>query len=436
MSHELPGEQENPDLELRIETLGKCRIDTPMAGVQFTEDHETVLYHSDFEDIERYLKQGLKPPAFESAGPRRKIYHDPSKLKCGIVTCGGLCPGLNDVIRAVVLSLIHHYGVQTIFGFRYGYEGLSSRHKHRPLDLTAENVDNIHGRGSTILGASRGPQDISDMVNTLDRMNVGVLFAIGGDGTLRGARAISEEIARQGLKIGVIGIPKTIDNDIRYVQQSFGFQTAVSEAARVLYSAHSEAIGARNGIGLVKLMGRHSGFIAAYATLASGDVDFCLIPEVPFSLDGLMAGLKTCLHEKKHAVIVVAEGAGQDLMEETGQRDPSGNQHLGDIGRFLKHHILKCFEQENMEVTLKYINPSYTIRSLPANAYDAVFCLKLGHNAVHAAMAGRTNMMVGFWAQNFTHIPIAAAVSTRHQVNPKGKNWSGVILTTGQPVHM
>ena len=427
---------ETEQFNFKVETLGPCHIDTPMAGVQFTEDHETILLHADFGDMEPYLKQGLTPPVFESAGPRRKIYHDPSKLKCGIVTCGGICPGLNDVIRAVVLSLIHHYGVQNIFGFRYGYEGLSSRHRHSLLVLTAKNVENIHGRGSTILGTSRGPQDVPDMVDTLERMHVGVLFAIGGDGTLRGAKAISEEIGRRGLKIGVIGIPKTIDNDISFVQQSFGFQTAVSEAARVLYSAHSEAIGARNGIGLVKLMGRQSGFISAYATLANGDVDFCLIPEIPFTLSGLMTALKERLRENNHAVITVSEGAGQELMDGTGQKDPSGNVRLGDIGRFLQKHILKCFKEEETEVTLKYINPSYTIRSLPANAYDSVFCLKLGHNAVHAAMAGRTNMVVGFWSQNFTHVPIAAAVHKRHQVNPKGKNWSGVILTTGQPVEM
>lgn len=424
------------NLDFRIEKLGECRIDTPMAGVQFTDDHETVLVHTDFAAIEAFQKEGMVPPAFESAGPRRKIYHDPSKLKCGIVTCGELCPGLNDVIRAVVLSLIHHYGVQSIFGFRYGFEGLSSLYQHSPLDLTDENVEGIHTTGSTILGASRGLQDVTDMVNTLERMNVGVLFAIGGDVALRGAKAICEEIERRRLKIAVIGIPKNIDNDISFVQQSFGFQTAVSEAARVLYSAHSEAIGARNGISLVKLLGRHSGFIAAYATLASGDVDLCLIPEIPFTLEGLMNALKSCLHQKKHAVIAVAEGAGQALMKETGKVDPSGNQHLGDIGRFLQHHILRCFEKEGTEVSLKYMNPSNMIRSRPAGAYDSVFCLKLGHNAVHAAMAGRTNMVVGFWAQHFTHVPISVAVSARHQVNPKGKHWSGVILTTGQPVHL
>ena len=424
------------NLNFSIETLGECKIDTPMEGVQFTDDHETVLVHSDFAAIEAFQREGMVPPAFESAGPRRKIYHDPSKLKCGIITCGGLCPGLNDVIRAMVLSLIHHYGVQSIFGFRYGYEGLSSLHQHSPLELTVENVEDIHTSGSSILGVSEGIQDVTDMVNTLERMNVGVLFVIGGEKTLQGAMAISKEIARRAVKIGVIGIPKTIDNDISFVQQSFGFQSAVSEAARVLYSAHSEAVGARNGIGLVKLLGRHSGFIAAYATLASGDVDLCLIPEIPFTLKGVIKAVKTCLYEKNHAVITVAEGAGQNLMKETGEMDPSGNHHLGDIGRFLQHHILKCFEEEGMKVNLRYMNPSYGIRSRPANAYDSVFCLKLGHNAVHAAMAGRTNMVVGFWAQHFTHVPIASAVSARHHVNPKGKNWSGVILTTGQPVHL
>jgi 6-phosphofructokinase 1 len=427
---------ESETLDFTISKLGECRVATPMSGVQFTGDHENVLYHSDFNEIDAYLQKSLCPPFFEAAGPRKMIYHDPSKLKCGIITCGGLCPGLNDVIRAVVLSLIHHYDVQTIFGFRYGYEGISCQHSHRPLELTSENVDNIHGRGGTILGSSRGPQNISQMVDTLERMNIGVLFTIGGDGTLRGAKAIADEIEQRGLKIGVIGIPKTIDNDISCVQHSFGFQTAVSEAARVIYSAHSEAHSARNGIGLVKLMGRHSGFISAYATLASGDVDFCLIPEIPFTMNGITACLKRRLMEKHHSVIVVAEGAGQELMKVASKQDASGNARLGDIGLFLKHHILEYFGKEGTDVTLKYLDPSYSIRSLPANAYDSVFCLKLGHNAVHAGMAGRTNMVVGYWGHEFTHVPISAAVSKRHQINPKGKNWTGVILTTGQPAQL
>jgi 6-phosphofructokinase 1 len=271
------------------------------------------------------------------------------------------------------------------------------------------------------------------MVDNLERMNVGILFTVGGDGTLRGALAIAEEIAKRRLKIGVVGIPKTIDNDIFYVQRSFGFQTAVSEASRVIYAAHSEAVGARNGIGLVKLMGRYSGFIAAYATLANSDVNFCLIPEVRLTLEGFLKALKTRLEQRGHAVVVVGEGTGQDLLGETQERDASGNIKLLDIGVFLRDRIRTYFKEIGMEVNLRYIDPSYTIRSMAADAYDSAFCLLLGHNAVHAAMSGRTNMVVGYWKMDFTHVPIPMAVSDRHQINPEGKLWTAVLSSTGQP---
>jgi 6-phosphofructokinase 1 len=407
-----------------------------MSGVQFVSEESHVLYSGDLREIESYQKAGKRPPCFEMAGPREKIYFDPSKLKCGIVTCGGLCPGLNDVIRAIVFSLHHHYGVRTVFGFRYGYEGLSYRHAHTPMELTPELVQDIHQQGGTILGSSRGSQDVSEIVDTLEQMNVGILFTIGGDGTLRGARDIAEEIGRRNLKIGVIGIPKTIDNDISYMERSFGFITAVSEATTAIYAAHSEAEGARNGIGLVKLMGRHSGFIAAFATLANSDVNFCLVPEVRFGLESFLESLGERLEARHHAVVVVAEGAGQDLMEHALERNASGNIRLGDIGVFLKDQITDHFKKSGMEVTLKYIDPSYMIRSMPANPPDSAFCLMLGHNAVHAGMAGRTNMVAGYWKGEFTHVPISAAVSKRKEIDPKDKLWTGVLSSTGQPREM
>jgi 6-phosphofructokinase 1 len=420
-------------LSFEISRLGECRIPSPMKGVHFVTDEEQVLYHGNLKEVEAIIRGGKTPPHFEMAGPREKIYFDPSKLKCGIVTCGGLCPGLNDVIRAIVLSLHYHYGVRTVFGFRYGYEGLTYRYGHEPLELTPDAVNDIHQQGGTILGSSRGPQEVSEMVDTLEQMNIGLMFTIGGDGTLRGAQAIAEEVGRRGLKIAVIGIPKTIDNDISYIQQSFGFATAVSEATEAIYSAHAEAEGARNGIGLVKLMGRQSGFIAAYATLANSDVNFCLVPEVPFTLDAFLQALKKRLESRRHAVVVAAEGAGQDLLQATAERDASGNIRLGDIGIFLRDHINDYFKKAGMEASLKYIDPSYTIRSMPANPHDSAFCLILGHNAVHAGMAGRTSMVVANWRGEFTHVPIAAAVSQRKQIDPKGRLWTGVISTTGQP---
>ena len=425
-----------PTLNFEVSRLGDCCISSPMKGTPFIKDDEHVLYQSSVSEIESCLNAGTQPPRFELAGPRERIFFDPSKLTCGIVTCGGLCPGINDVIRAIVMSLFYHYGVKKVLGFRYGYEGLASRYGHAPLSLIPDTVNIIHQMGGTILGSSRGPQDIADMVDTLERTSVGILFTIGGDGTLRGSRAIAEEIERRGLKISVIGIPKTIDNDISCVQQSFGFDTAVTESRTALYSAHTEAIGARNGIGLVKLMGRESGFIAVYATLANSEVNFCLVPEVAFSLPTFLKALEERLNNRGHALIVVGEGAGQYLIEERGNRDASGNVRFGDIGIFLKDEIASYFKKIGMEVILKYIDPSYTIRSMPANARDSAFCLLLGHNAAHAGMAGRTNMVVGFWKNEFTHLPIPAAVSERKRIDPRGRLWSSVIESTGQPRDM
>jgi 6-phosphofructokinase 1 len=271
------------------------------------------------------------------------------------------------------------------------------------------------------------------MVNTLERMNIGILFAIGGDGTQRGALAISDEARRRKLNVSVIGIPKTIDNDISYVQKTFGFETAVAEAERSINAAHVEATGAPNGIGLVKLMGRDSGFIAAYAVLVSGQANFCLVPEVPFTLEGFLRILKERLRERGHAVIIVAEGAGQNLLEATGEKDASGNIKYGDIGVFLRDNIKSHFKKIGVEINLKYIDPSYTIRSQPANSHDSALCLSFGHSAVHAGMAGRTGMMIGFWNHQFTHVPIPLAISARKKIDPKGWIWSTVAAATGQP---
>jgi 6-phosphofructokinase 1 len=422
------------DLDFTVSRLGGCRFPSPMAGVRFVGDDERVLYPARLEDLRAYA--GQDPPAMEVAGPRERLFFDPAKLACGIVTCGGLCPGLNDVVRSIVLSLHHHYGVREVHGFRFGFEGLVPRHGHQPLALTPDAVGRIHEAGGSILGSSRGPQDVAEMVATLEDMKIGILFAIGGDGTLRGARAISEESARRGLPIGVIGIPKTIDNDVSFVQRTFGFETAVTEARRATYAANTEAEAARNGIGLVKLMGRDSGFIAAYSVLVDSQVNFCLVPEVPFALERFLFELRRRLERRGHAVIVVAEGAGQDLMVRGEGRDASGNVRYGDIGVFLRDAIRGYFENVGTEISLKYIDPSYTIRSVPATPHDSAFCLLLGHGAVHAGMSGRTNMVVSFWNHQFTHVPIPLAVSARKKIDPEGGLWTSVLASTGQPRDM
>jgi 6-phosphofructokinase 1 len=419
------------EVDFSVARLGEGRVRSPMTGVRFVGDDERVRYQS----VQRGPAdlEGREPAAaMELAGPRERIHFDPSQLACGIVTCGGLCPGLNDVIRAIVLSLHYHYGVARVHGFRYGYAGLT-RQGQAPIDLTPDRVARINELGGTVLGTSRGPQDPAEMVATLRERGIGILFAIGGDGTLRGAQAIAEAATQAGHVLSVIGIPKTIDNDISFVRRTFGFDTAVTEARRATYAANAEAEAAPNGIGLVKLMGRDSGFIAAYSVLVNSQVNFCLIPEVPFTLDGLLRALRERLERRGHAVIVVAEGAGQDLVSGTGERDASGNVKYGDIGVRLREEIRAHFKRAGIPITLKYIDPSYSIRSVPANPHDAAFCLLLGQHAVHAGMSGRTNLVVGFWNHEFTHVPIALAVSARKKVDPEGDLWSSVLASTGQP---
>ncbi len=425
--------------DLNIERLGWPEIDSPLihSGRHFVDDNEKILLYSHSENLRAYEDSHDKLPMFERAGPRRKIFFEPSKIKCGIVTCGGLCPGLNDVIRTITLSLVLQYGVQSVHGFRYGYHGLTKNAPKRPILLTPDMVDDIHLKGGDILSSSRGPQDIDDMVDTLQKLQIDMLFTIGGDGTLRGAAEIIKVIKKRGLKISVIGIPKTIDNDISGIEQSFGFSTAVEATRSAILSAHAEAKGAWNGVGLVKLMGRDSGLIAAYATLANSDVNFCFIPEVPLVLDGengFLRALEKRLDRKHHAVIVVAEGVSGQLIEKDGaqQKDASGNILFEDIGLILKAGIKEYFRQKNKPMSLKYIDPSYMIRSLPTDANDAAFCIMLGQNAVHAAMSGRTNMIIGHWNRYFIHIPISLATSRRKKIDPNSHLWQSVLETTRQ----
>ena len=425
--------------DLTIETLGDATIDSPLmpGGHHFVDDEEKILVYSHSDALKGIQDAAHNPPMFERAGPRRKIFFDPKKLNCGIVTCGGLCPGLNDVIRTITLSLIWHYGVHHIFGFRYGYAGLSSHPPKPPLRLTSDLVDGIHRKGGDILSSSRGPQEIDDMIDTLHAMEIGVLFVLGGDGTLRGAREMVKAIRRRKLHISIVGVPKTIDNDISGIEQSFGFSTAVEATRAAIHSAHEEARGAWNGVGLVKLMGRDSGFIAAYGTLANSDVNFCFIPEVPLVLEGengFLPALEKRLERKHHAVVVIAEGAGWRLTEkeDTHKTDASGNIVREDIGLLLKHKITDYFRKRGKPLSLKYIDPSYMIRSLPADSNDSAFCVMLGQNAVHAALSGRTNMVVGYWNQHFVHVPISLTILKRKKVNPRGHLWQTVLDTTGQ----
>ena len=377
--------------------------------------------------------------SFEKAGARERIFFRPEEVRAAIVTCGGVSPGLNNVIRSVVIELWHNYDVRDVSGIRYGYQGLNPAVGRPPMRLTPEMVEEIDDMGGTMIGTSRGVQEPRLMADYLERERINLLFCVGGEGTQLGALELYKECAQRKLPIAIVGIPKTIDNDLPFVSETFGFQTAIQASSVILEGAHCEARSAPNGIGLVKLMGRYAGFIACGATLASQQVNFCLIPEVPFVMEGpngFYEVLRKRLLAREHAVIVVAEGAGQDLMAGTDARDASGNVRLGDIGLFLRDEIRGYFKKEGIRAELKYIDPSYTIRSTPANARDSAFCLLLGQSAVHAGMAGRTNMVVGFWKSEFTHLPIAMAVSERKQIDPRGALWSSVVASTGQPREM
>ncbi len=427
----------NGVVDLSIQSLGSCRIQSPLvnaSGGSFVSDHDRILYDDVVCDENRDLPVS-QWPSFEAAGARREIFFDPSNTVAGIVTCGGLCPGLNDVIRAIVLSLWYNYGVRRILGFRNGYQGLNPDYGHEILSLDPEAVDGWQDLGGTKLGSSRGNQDPARIVDTLVAQNVNILFAIGGDGTMRGAQTILEEVTKRKLNIAVVGVPKTIDNDILFIDESFGFQSAYMAAVDALKAAHVEAKGAPNGVGLVKLMGRDSGFIAAHAALSMSDVNFVLIPEVPFKLEGqgqFLQALERRLKKRHHAVVVVAEGAGQDLVAGDDGKDASGNAKLKDIGVFLKEKITAYFKTIGFESSVKYIDPSYLIRSVPANAYDSVYCLQLGHDAAHAAMAGKTGMLVGRWHGKQVHVPIALVTTGRKRIDPSGALWRLVLESTGQ----
>ena len=433
--------------DLDISNLGARLVESPGSSGAFAS--ETACWHSDgdrillndhLDSVREAMSSDIDPPSIELAGPRREIFFNPSQTCIAIVTCGGLCPGINDVIRAIVMQAYYAYGVRQILGIQYGYEGLDPAFGHKPIELTPEKVMNITTFGGSILGSSRGKRDVKVMANRLESLGVNILFVIGGDGSQRGAQAIYQEISSRGSKIAIVGVPKTIDNDIMFMDRSFGYQTAFAAAFHAVSAAHTEAWGARNGVGLVKLMGRDSGFIACSTALATGEANAVLIPEVPFRLEGptgLLAMIEQRLASRGHCVIVTAEGAGQDLIPETEHAtDASGNKLHADIGLYLRERIISHFKERKIELNLKYIDPSYLIRSVPASPEDRIFCLNLGRNAVHAGMAGKTGMVVARWHQSYVHLPMSLVTRGRRKVDPGGDLWRSVVEATGQPAKM
>ncbi len=431
-------------MDFTIKKLGECTIDSPLRKrfetnqMEFVDDSRRMIYNVMLDQIDC---EDAKTKSFELAGPRRCIFHNPEEITSAIVTCGGLCPGLNDVIRSIVMESSYQYNQKKILGIRYGYNGLNPSNFYYPMELNPDKVRDIHMDGGTILGSSRGgTDDMNRLVDTLEKLNIKILYTIGGDGTLRGAHRIAEIVGERNLDISIVGVPKTIDNDISYIQRSFGFETAYSEAVKAINSAHVEATGAPFGIGLVKLMGRHSGFIAANAALAMNDVNYVLVPEIDFDLygsNGLFAHLEERLKKRNHAVICLAEGAGQRHIEgDDNAHDASGNVKLKDIGIFLKEKIVEYFKNKNLEINMKYIDPSYMIRSAPAVPNDSIYCAQLGQYAVHAGMAGKTDLIIGQWNNNYTHVPIELAISKRKTINPNSRFWYSAIDATGQPDSM
>lgn len=419
--------------DLVVDRLGPARRASPLGLstvpgdriADYTPDDARILYDPSPE--------GAEGPSFEIAGPRAKVFFDGPRTHAGIVTCGGLSPGLNNIIRALVLTLREGYGVRQVTGFRYGYAGLAAEADPPPIPLDAATVRHIDRQGGTILGSSRGPVEPEEMADTLDRLGVDILFAIGGDGTMRGAKAIYDTVRARGRDLAVIGLPKTIDNDLPLVERTFGFDTAVGIACDALRAAAIEAECAPRGVGLVRLMGRHAGFIAASAALTTREVDLVLVPELPFEIEGergVVGWLRRTLDRRGRAVIVVAEGAGQEHFAEAGA-DASGNKKLGDIGVFLRDRLRTAFEGE--AINLKYIDPSYIIRAAPANTADARLCGELAEDAVHAAMSGRTGMVVGLWAGRRTHVPLEAVVGRTRRIDLDGALWRSVVQATGQP---
>ncbi|MCD2193727.1 ATP-dependent 6-phosphofructokinase [Actinomycetospora endophytica] len=424
--------------DCEITTLGPCSVESPLAPVFEAFEQGGPVGHVDPDD--RVLLEDTEwavagrdpaagpPPSFEPARARRQIYFDPAATTAAIVTCGGLCPGLNDVIRGLVQQLRRQYGVERILGIRHGYLGLTRAYRDDAVELSGSMVQEIHQAGGTFLGTSRDRQDPSEMVDALEHLGIDVLFVIGGDGTMTGAREIVGEIERRDRDIAVVGLPKTIDNDLPFIDQSFGFLTAVTRAADTVHAAHAEALSVRHGVSVVKLMGRHAGFVACYAAIAVNDVDLVLIPEVPFAWtgeNGLLAAVRDCVDRRGRALVVVAEGAG-----------PEHRAEGEDIGPLVRDRVTADLTAHGYSPVMRYLDPSYAIRSVRADTYDSVYCVLLAHAAVHAAMSGRTGAVVARWRGRYVLVPMTLMTEVPHRVDPAGELWASVLEATRQPTRL
>ncbi len=382
------------------------------------------------EDELRTAKRYMK------AGPKKYIFFKKEDVCAALVTCGGLCPGLNVVIREIVMTLWWGYKVRNIWGVRWGYHGFYTAGDNF-IKLNPERVKDIHQLGGSILGAGRDVFDEKTILEAIVAHGINQLYVIGGDGTHKGIQRLANEIRKRKLKIALVGVPKTIDNDIQIIDYSFGFSSAVQAAVKAIESANVEANCAENGIGLVRVMGRDVGHIAMQASLASRDVNICLVPEFKFDIHGEHGLLKylfdTRLKEKHHCVIVVAEGAALGVSDvklvEEG-KDPRSV----DIGKWLKGQIEAYAKEHNQSVILKYIDPSYMVRTVPANSVDRQFCSVLAQNAVHGAMAGFTNFTCGIIRGISVNLPISlVAEGEKNRIMYEDRGWQRLLASTNQP---
>lgn len=421
-----------------------------------------------FEDPTAIRACASAAPARRALAPRSARSADPpprTPAALGIVTCGGLCPGLNNVIREIVYSLHRQYGCTSVFGIRGGYHGFVDEENPPflllPLDSDAQHYQNteghvaltingvektlealsvmqIHHEGGTVIASARGGHDTQAICTFLAVNNIQQLYVVGGDGTQRGALKIANAAKQLNLDCTVAGIPKTIDNDVAYLDRSFGFESAVEQAVQAVRAATVEArCNKPNGIGVVKLMGRSAGFIASQAALSAGDVDLCLVPECPLVLQGptgCLPHLHRCVKEKGYGVVVVAEGAGEDVLGKSAEMDAGGNRKLPPIGEFMKTQINSYFKEQGDAATVKYIDPSYMVRSGPANAADSMLCLRLAQNAVHGSMSGMTGFITGVVHNRIVYLPMDMVVAkSPTSMNPFGHTWERVLSYTLQP---
>lgn len=342
----------------------------------------------------------------------KKVAKEKTKQKrIALVTGGGDCPGLNAVIRAVVKGALNH-GWE-VYGIERGFEGLL--HKERVRQLDAADVRGIAHLGGTILGTTnrgnpfeftlkkRGKETIVDLspqiVDRFFDLGLEALVTIGGDGTLKIARRLAE------MGIPIIGVPKTIDNDLAATEVSFGFNTAVTTATEAIDKLHATAK-SHERVMVVELMGHYSGWIALYAGIAGG-ADVILIPEIPFTLEAVARKIQDrWRRQRRFAIVVVAEGArfaGGDHFMKT--RETGDTIRLGGIAEFVAREIHRLTKRETRSLVLGHLQ-----RGGQPTTTDRLLATRFGAAAVRAIERGEQNVMMALQSQKIITVPLEQAI--------------------------